>query len=442
LESRWLAKRHQEEEMSMSRTSRLIAFLLVVICTAGLVACGDDDDGSAQGDTSASAQPEGDPKCGDGTGEAATGEPIPVGGMTTASNGPDLTQGPKSAQAFFDCLNANGGINGQPVEYSYEDDGLNPATATRAANSLVNDKQVVAIVGSVSYLECPVAGPIYQKADVIELEGAGGPAQCFTLPNINSVSQGGVLSTSLAVQDLIANGSKKIALLGPNTPGLGQAFIDAAERTAGANGGELVAGVLHKPGIRDATSVLLEAADAGPDAIVIVGVEQDLVSILKAAEAQGMKDRFKFAAAAPLYSPTAPEALGAYWHDGAVRVAHQFAPYDAETPDNQLWHDVMDEYAPDTVQDEFSQGAFLTARMFADTVAAISGPIDRTSVSEALQGIEGYETDLLCEPWSWEVGDFHVSNQVGRIATINADGEWEDVGECTAIKDPLLEAAG
>jgi branched-chain amino acid transport system substrate-binding protein len=430
--------------MRISRVSLVSLALLVAVGAFGVTACGDEQKASstsAAAPSTTAAPAETAPKCGDGSGKAATGEPIPVGGMMTASNGPDISQGPEAAKAFFDCLNANGGIKGRPVEYTFEDDGLNPATASRAASRLVNDKKVVAVAGSTAYLECAVAGPIYQKAGVMEVEAAGGPAQCFTLPNIVSVSEGGILSTSLAVQDQIAAGAKRIALLGPNVPGLGQAFIDAAKRTAAANGGRLVAGILHKPGIRDATSVLLEAANAKPDAIVLAGVEQDLVSILKAAEAQNMKGRFKFGAAAPLYSPTAPKALGQYWNGGAIRVAHQFAPFSATTTDNALWHAVMAKYAPDTVEDEFSQGAFLSAKILADTVAGLDGPVTRATVAKALQSVKDYKTDLLCQPWSWVTGKYHVSNTTGRIATINADGEWEDAGGCTAIKDPILSAS-
>jgi branched-chain amino acid transport system substrate-binding protein len=420
---------------------RCVLMLLPAATAAfGLASCGSAKDSSSSTQAGLVAASNTAPKCGDATGKPATGQPIPVGGMTTETNGPNISEGPKAAQAFFACLNANGGIHGRPIAYTYEDDGLNPATAARAANDLVSDKKVVGVAGSTAYLECAVAGPIYEQAKVMEVEAAGGPAQCFTLPNIVSVSEGGILSTSLAVQDEISQGAKRIALLGPNTPGLGQAFIAAAKRTAAANGGQLVAGVLYAPGIQDATSVLLQAAAAKPTAIVLVGVEQDLVSILKTAQTQNMKGRFKFAAAAPLYSPEAPKALGPYWWGGAIRVAHQFAPFDANTPDNRLWHEVMNKYAPGVPQDEFAQGAFLSAKVFADTIARINGPITRASVTKALQAARDYKSDLLCRPWSWVTGNYHVSNTVGRIATINSAGAWQDVGGCTTIKDPILSA--
>ncbi|MEM9971187.1 MAG: branched-chain amino acid ABC transporter substrate-binding protein, partial [Pseudomonadota bacterium] len=53
------------------------------------------------------------PMCGMNTGEPATGEPIKVGGINGNAPPGDFSGGTDAAAAYFDCVNANGGINGR-----------------------------------------------------------------------------------------------------------------------------------------------------------------------------------------------------------------------------------------------------------------------------------------------------------------------------------------
>ncbi|WP_170975834.1 ABC transporter substrate-binding protein [Rhizobium sp. FY34] len=77
----------------------------------------------------------------------ASGEPIKVGAIVGQTGLDDLSSASKAAKAYFDCVNANGGINGRPVEYLVEDDQWNPEVAAQVATKLVKDEKVVALVG-------------------------------------------------------------------------------------------------------------------------------------------------------------------------------------------------------------------------------------------------------------------------------------------------------
>src|SRR2546430_12021325 len=72
--------------------------------------------------------------CGLGNGKAATGAPIKIGAMATASGGIDFSSAVRSAAAFFKCVNANGGINGRPIGYALGDDALDPPTTAPNAD--------------------------------------------------------------------------------------------------------------------------------------------------------------------------------------------------------------------------------------------------------------------------------------------------------------------
>ena len=104
-----------------------VAAALALAAVAGFAACGGSSGNSSDSDvgkldTSATAA-----KCGMGNRKAATGKPIKVRALATASGGIDFSSAPRSAAAFFKCVNANGGINGRPIDYAYERRRAQPA---------------------------------------------------------------------------------------------------------------------------------------------------------------------------------------------------------------------------------------------------------------------------------------------------------------------------
>ncbi len=79
-----------------------------------------------------------------------TSNSITVGTISTqtgpiSSNFSSLIYGEK---AYFDYVNAQGGINGRKIDYKYTlDDGGNPSQFTQLANTLVNQDHVFAVTG-------------------------------------------------------------------------------------------------------------------------------------------------------------------------------------------------------------------------------------------------------------------------------------------------------
>ena len=54
--------------------------------------------------------------CGLGNGQKATGTPILLGAIAVKQAGTDFTDIPNMANAYFQCVNANGGIYGHPIQ--------------------------------------------------------------------------------------------------------------------------------------------------------------------------------------------------------------------------------------------------------------------------------------------------------------------------------------
>src|SRR6185437_10342970 len=100
---------------------------ILLAAALGLAAAGCSSSGSTASGTgstpatsssgSASAATVSTSSCGSKPGVAATGTPIPLGAIATNQPGTSFTDIPNMAKAYFDCVNANGGINGHPIKY-------------------------------------------------------------------------------------------------------------------------------------------------------------------------------------------------------------------------------------------------------------------------------------------------------------------------------------
>ena len=80
--------------------------------------------------------------CGANTGQPATGAPVIIGGIYGDGAPGDWSSSTDAAAAYFACVNANGGINGRPIEYSVENDQWAPEAAAQAAAKAEAGKRV------------------------------------------------------------------------------------------------------------------------------------------------------------------------------------------------------------------------------------------------------------------------------------------------------------
>ncbi|HST80982.1 MAG TPA: ABC transporter substrate-binding protein, partial [Kineosporiaceae bacterium] len=285
----------------------LLALLVTACSSSGSTPGADSDIASAASST--------DVKCGLSNGQKATGAPIKVGAIATMSNGIDFSSAPKSAKAFFDCVNANGGINGRPVEYSFEDDALDPQKASALATKFASDPSVVAMTGGASFIACAGNQPIFEKANLFDILGVGVPKPCFYSKNMSALNAGPRLSLISAAQMLVKDaGIKSFASGDYPIPGLGDWVKDGAQQYAKASGTTLSYFDLVPPPIKDATSLVTNLSKKKPDAMILGFAASDNATYLKAAEQQAIGDSVKFSSLTPSYDTTFPDQIGPYWN--------------------------------------------------------------------------------------------------------------------------------
>src|SRR5215470_13524221 len=157
----------------------------VAVAAAGmLVMAGCGSSGSAGGSPSSGAA--GKPstaadtsQCGSKPGVKATGTPIPLGGIVTNQPGTSFTDIANMANAYFTCVNANGGINGHPIKYYIETEQTKPPQIAADAAQLVQSDHVVGIVGNTSILECTINHSYWEKLGFFIIDSGIAP-ECYS----------------------------------------------------------------------------------------------------------------------------------------------------------------------------------------------------------------------------------------------------------------------
>lgn len=378
--------------------------------------------------------------CGDNSGKPATGEPIVIGAITGKTGPDDFSNSTRAAKAYFDCLNANGGIKGRPVEYLVEDDQWNPETAAQLAAKLVNDEKAVLMVGNSSFVECGANADFYKKSGILVVAGVGVPRECFFAANYAPTNAGPRVSMLGAMGYALDHlKAKSVVCIGPNIPNVGTWSCDGIIQLAKEKG--LTAEtILMDPGTADSTSTILQAAASKPD-VIILGLPKGVtVPLLTAAEEQGLNQSIKFLSAASAYDLSMPGTIGAGW-DGNFIVNMEFNDLEATTPDNQNWLAVMDQYGQKSdPRDTFAQAGYLAARI-AETALMTLDPanINRETASAAVRGIKSFKSDIFCAPWYFGDGQTrHNANSTTRMA-VSEGGKWKVVSDCAPSPDPELK---
>jgi branched-chain amino acid transport system substrate-binding protein len=409
---------------------------IAVLLAAAAVACGGSSGDSQDADVGNLVSSE--VKCGMGNGKKATGDPIKVRALATASGGIDFSSAPRSATAFFKCVNANGGIHGRPIDYGYEDDALNQQKAAQIAAKFTADKSIVALAGDATFIGCGAANPIYKKAGLYSITGTGVPQSCFESSNIAPVNAGPRMSAVSTIQYLDEQGkASAIAQVSNKVPGVGDWLQAGAEDYAKSNDLKIVKSILHDPASLDANSIVLDVKNSDPSAVILEDPGPMSAAVLKAAATQGLQDKFVWSCLTSCYDASFPTQIGDQWEGFIANAELQLV--DAKTHDNSLWRAVLQKYGDSKdPRDTFGQSGFLAAKILTDTLLKMDpGNINRESVSKAIVGIKGYKSDILCAPWYYGKADQHNANHTTRMAVVK-DGKYVELEGCKPVNDPAL----
>jgi branched-chain amino acid transport system substrate-binding protein len=413
----------------------------VVALLAGLAlfaaACGDSNDdssgGSAAKETATPAKAAGPAaKCGLGNGQKATGEPIKIGSLATKQPGTDFSEIPRTTEAYFKCVNDNGGINGRPVQMVLETEQTDPGQAASLAKKLIETEKVVGIVGNTSLIECAVNHKYYESKGFYVI-GSGIAPECYSTSNFAAVNMGPRYSVDGAAQYLLREKVSKIVLVQANVPGTG--YVAEGFQLISKDAGTPTQDIHENVPIQDANSVALKAVQAAGDGggVLLNFTPPEALKILQAASQQGLQDRVKWACSTPCNTDFLADALGPQWND-KLGVNAELNLTNATDPDSTLYRDVLKKYAPKIPPGSFSQMGFVEGAIATTAMLGIKGDITAESVNEAFKNVKDFKTDILCKPWYYGEAPLHIANNTDRTTTPK-DGVMVEKEACFPISD-------
>lgn len=325
-------------------------------------------------------------EAGQDTTSTPAGEPIRIG-FTGVMSGPSASAGKgllEGLELQIDKINKSGGLlDGRPIELVERDHGTNPDTAVANMRELIENENVVALVGE------STTGPLLATASIANEAGvpwvvAGGTGTAATVqPDPNYMFRVSLVDdeqTAFAVDEALARG-EKVALM-TDTSGLGQGGRTDLLAAMDAKGVSPVVDETFNVGDTDITSQLSRVKDADADVIIFWGVGPEAAQVRRGMDSLGMLDT-PMLANWGLGMPNYPELAGDLADGTLVIQAYSF--YETTDPQAQEVLAAYEEkYGTDRMT--FTQelvNAYDAMGLLADAITK-AGDTDRAAIRDGL----------------------------------------------------------
>jgi branched-chain amino acid transport system substrate-binding protein len=217
-------------------------------------------------------------------------------GQFAAISGPAAQLGQRmqvGMQAYFNAVNAQGGVNGRAIKLLTRDDGYEPEKAVAAVKALINEDKVFALAGSVGTPTGLAALPILTEAQV-PLIGMFTGAQALREPfnrQVFHVRASYYDETERIVQHLTTLGAKKIAVFYQNDA-YGKAGLEGVVRALEKRQLKPIATATVERNSIDVAQALQTLLKSEPEAIVQISAYKSCAALIKQARAKGYGGQF------------------------------------------------------------------------------------------------------------------------------------------------------
>jgi branched-chain amino acid transport system substrate-binding protein len=221
---------------------------------------------------------------------AGAAEPIKIGAIL-AVTGPASNLGAPEARTLemlVEQQNARGGVNGRPIQLLLKDSGGTPEKAVSFAKQLIDEEQVVAIIGPSTSGETMAIKAIAEQGQTILVSCAAAEVIVNPLARwVFKVAPKDADAVDLLFARMKAAGTTRIGVLSSNT-GFGKAGKDQIEKRAAAHGITLLASETYDKAATDLTAEVTKLKAAGVQALLNWSIEPAQSIVLKNARQVGL----------------------------------------------------------------------------------------------------------------------------------------------------------
>jgi ABC-type branched-subunit amino acid transport system substrate-binding protein len=323
-------------------------------------------------------------------------------GMTTPLSGPLQALGKNARagiEAYFNHVNANGGVNGQKLRLIVEDDGYEPQLAAPNMRKLIEQDQVVAVIGNVGTPTSIVTVPIAIEKGV-PFVGAitGAPLLRKTPPNRYVFNYRASYSEEITnmVDGLLTAGiePKEIALF-TQRDGYGDAGYEGAISALNNRGFMDTHSLAHGRYTRNSLNVegaLATILDAPitPRAIIMAGGYAPSAKFIKLA-----KEDIPDCLFLNLSFVGGIELMKELGEDTKNVIVTQVVPnFESNLPVVESLRRDLNKYFPEIDPGFISLEAYIVAKIFVEALFSIQGNIERESLVDSLHELSNLDIGL------------------------------------------------
>lgn len=227
---------------------------------------------------------------GNGQKSVTVGAIFPLTGGS-AYQGKSFKQATELAQ---EDINASGGINGMKLEVLFEDDKGIPAEGVNAAQKLITQNKVSAILGDFNSSVTLAVRNVTEREKVVQIT-PGSTADDITAPGhpymFRNLMPNNYQAPELAKYATKKLNLKNVAILAENTD-YGRTGADQYKKTAEGLGAKILTVEYYNQGDKDFYAQLTKLKSINPQGIFIAGLITEGAQILKQARDLGIKTQW------------------------------------------------------------------------------------------------------------------------------------------------------
>ena len=361
--------------------------------------------------------------------QGVSGGTIKIGAIYSESNGIDATVEEDTVRAYFQSVNAQGGVNGRKLELVSYDDGLDGNTAYTEAAKLDQQDHVFAVVGWLAPFGEATAAPYFEQHGIPIVGGLGVPEE-FNSPVSFPVSP-------IFQKDGFALGAygagtlhyHHIGVFLTNTAGIND-VANGIKQGAAAHGVTVNDNdIVFVPfAATNFEQYLLQFQSEGVDGLI---TQLDPYSYVRLFQAEQRTNK--------VFPQLGGAGIDKQSVDGAIGTplvgTYGFMPF-LEAQGNptgnsevNVYNATVARYYPNQVQymDAFSEGAWVAARLFVAALAKLGNNVTRAGLVNALDSgtysVGGMAPNLNYQ----QAGSSHAASNCFSYIQYTSNRRWQVV---------------
>lgn len=295
----------------------------------------------------------------------------------------------KGMEAYFNWVNARGGVNGRKIKFIVEDDGFQAARAIAATKKLVEQDKVFALVGTlgtpgvaatIDYIMEKQIPSIYQGTGISAL--AYPPKKYFFPVQPNYISEGRIVATYV-VDNLKM---KRIAVACEQTD-IGTEGLRGVREQLAIYKMEPVEVVNFGAADVDFSSQILKLMRAKPEAVIIYSTIKPAAGFLKQAKVMGLEAQFL-----TTYVNADPIQMPGLAGDACVGlIAPGWVPVLGNDADSTKYLEIYQATYPKEMPSAFAAAGFIAGEVFCEGLKRAGKNPTREGLIAAMESLRDWD---------------------------------------------------